>query len=196
MGRLSRLAKLNCMKNFIAIITVLIASVVANNAINSRQLNTDNCVTYEDLFNDFASLYGEKQSEAETNASDLLAFADRFQGTKYLLGANGPNRFDCSGFTSYVFRHFGYNLARRASHQINDGEKVSKGDVRPGDLVFFNGRSINGRIGHVGIIYDVNDNGTFTFIHASIHGVRHNNSTDNYYARRYMGACRILSADN
>ena len=193
--------KSKSMKKIITIISILIASIAANNAVNSHQLNNETTVTYEELFNDFSALYGEKQAEAaeaavEAKADDLLAFADRFLGTKYLLGANGPNRFDCSGFTSYVFRHFGYNLARRASHQINNGEKVSKNNVRPGDLVFFNGRAINGRIGHVGIIYDVKDNGTFTFIHASIHGVRHNNSTDDYYARRYMGACRILSSES
>ena len=190
------------MKKLIAIITILLAGVAVNNTINSRQLNqADENVTFEDLFNDFNSLYGgEKQQngqsvEADANAAELLAYADRFLGTKYLMGANGPNRFDCSGFTSYVFRHFGYSLARRASHQIFNGDKVSKNEVRPGDLVFFNGRAINGRIGHVGIIYDVKDNGTFTFIHASIKGVRHNNSTDDYYARRYMGACRILGSE-
>lgn len=193
------------MKKIITIFTILLASIAANNSINSKQLNnTDESVTFEDMFSAFNATYGIEQAaeateddiKADANASALLAYADKYLGTRYLMGANGPNRFDCSGFTSYVFRHFGYNIARTASRQIFDGKKVAKNEVRPGDLVFFNGRAINSRIGHVGIIYDVKDDGTFTFIHASIKGVRHNNSTDSYYARRYMGACRILGQES
>lgn len=100
---------------------------------------------------------------------DILDYASKFKGTRYLLGATGPNRFDCSGFTSYVFSKFGYRLQRTSREQVNDGKVIAKNELKPGDLVFFNGRRAGGsRIGHVGIVTSAdNENGTFEFIHAS-----------------------------
>ena len=125
---------------------------------------------------------------------NLLKFAYRFKGVPYRLGANGPHRFDCSGFTSYVFREFGYKLNRRASHQVHNGKRVERGNLLPGDLVFFGGRSNRGGIGHVGIITEVDPNGhDFSFIHASTHkGITVNHSSDSYYRVRYRGACRVI----
>ena len=124
----------------------------------------------------------------------LLNFAYRFKGVPYRLGANGPHRFDCSGFTSYVFREFGYKLARRASLQVHNGKRVDRGNLQPGDLVFFGGRSNRGGIGHVGIITAVDANGhDFHFIHASTrNGITVNHSSDSYYRVRYRGACRVI----
>ena len=125
---------------------------------------------------------------------NLLSFAHKFKGVPYRLGANGPHRFDCSGFTSYVYKEFGYKLARRASLQVHNGKKVERGNLKPGDLVFFGGRSNRGGIGHVGIITEVDANGhDFSFIHASTHnGITVNHSTNSYYRVRYRGACRVI----
>ena len=125
---------------------------------------------------------------------NLLNFAYRFKGVPYRLGANGPHRFDCSGFTSYVFKAFGYKLARRASLQVHNGKRVERGNLQPGDLVFFGGRSNRGGIGHVGIITEVDANGhDFHFIHASTrNGITVNHSSDSYYRARYRGACRVI----
>ncbi|MBR6490614.1 MAG: C40 family peptidase [Muribaculaceae bacterium] len=92
------------------------------------------------------------QEDVDLQINDLLSFAHKFRGVPYRLGANGPHRFDCSGFTSYVYKNFGYKLARRASLQVNNGKRIERGNLKPGDLVFFGGRSNRRSIGHVGFI--------------------------------------------
>lgn len=128
--------------------------------------------------------------DAEIKA--LLDYAATFKGTRYRSGSSSPKGFDCSGFTSYVFSKFGYSLTRSSRSQINDGEKVEKNELKPGDLVFFNGRAVGKRIGHVGIVTEVDTtNGNFKFIHASnSRGVTVSASEEPYYKRRYVGACR------
>ncbi len=125
----------------------------------------------------------------------LLNFAASFTGTRYRYGATGPKAFDCSGFTSFVFGQFGYALNRSSHQQINNGEQIERNNLRPGDLVFFNGRAVNSkRIGHVGIVTEVDSTGDgFSFIHASTsQGVCISKSDDAYYSRRYIGACRPI----
>lgn len=139
--------------------------------------------------------YESRDSVAESQLIEkMLNFAVSFTGSRYRYGATGPKAFDCSGFTSYVFGKFGYALNRSSHQQINNGEQIERGDLRPGDLVFFNGRSVNKRIGHVGIVTEVDSTGDgFSFIHASTsQGVCVSKSDDAYYSRRYMGACRPI----
>ena len=124
---------------------------------------------------------------------ELLEYAKSFIGTRYRSGSSSPNGFDCSGFTSYVFKNFGYQLTRSSCSQVSDGTPVAKNDLQPGDLVFFNGRARGNRIGHVGIVTEAdNAGGTFKFIHAASRGVRESHSTESYYLVRYMGACRVI----
>ena len=125
--------------------------------------------------------------------TDLLEFAMRHQGKPYRHGATGPNAFDCSGFTFYVFKQYGITLphSAHAQHQLGDG--VERGDEQPGDLVFFGGKkNSGGRIGHVGIVVASTDDG-FNFIHASCsRGIMINHSQEKYYKARYRGAKRII----
>ncbi len=122
---------------------------------------------------------------------EILDYAFQFQGVRYRRGASSPSGFDCSGFTSYVFKKFGYDLDRSSGAQINNGRRVSRNELRPGDLVFFNGRAVGNRIGHVGIVTEVDGN-SFKFIHAASTGIRESHSSEYYYSRRYMGACRVV----
>ena len=129
---------------------------------------------------------------------ELLDYAKTFIGVPYLLGASGPERFDCSGFTSYVFREFGYNLPHNSVMQFRDSQPVeSFSDLRKGDLVFFGARNSIRNIGHVGIVVDVDlDRGMFRFIHASTsNGVEIQRSTSPYFMMRYMGAGRVLKEE-
>ena len=126
---------------------------------------------------------------------ELLDYAKTFIGVPYRLGAPGPDRFDCSGFTSYVFREFGYNLPHNSVMQFRDSVPVeSFSDLRKCDLVFFGARNNIREIGHVGIVVDVDlERGMFRFIHASTsNGVEIQRSTQPYFMMRYMGAGRIL----
>lgn len=124
---------------------------------------------------------------------ELLEYAKSFIGTRYRSGSSSPNGFDCSGFTSYVFKNFGYQLTRSSRSQVSDGTPVAKNDLQPGDLVFFNGRSVGKRVGHVGIVTEVKGDGKFNFIHSSNgKGVTVSSSEEAYYKRRYVGASRVI----
>lgn len=124
---------------------------------------------------------------------DMLQYARKFMGTRYVRGGQSPKGFDCSGFTSYVFSQFGINLSRTSASQFGEGTKVNKGEVQPGDLLFFAGRAANGRVGHVAIAIDADPvSGEVTFIHAATGGVKIDKTTAPYYARRYLGARRII----
>ena len=102
----------------------------------------------------------ENPGNATTDA--IIEYSKQFLGTPYVYGANGPDSFDCSGFTKYVFAHFGYSLNRSASGQLDNGKEVALSEIQPGDLVFFIYDGATTRASHVGI-YIGNDQ----FIHAS-----------------------------
>ena len=134
-----------------------------------------------------------EQNNRSSVVDQLISYAYRFRGTPYRYGASSPRGFDCSGFTSYVFKRFGISLDRSSRGQISDGVRVKRNDLQPGDLVFFQGRSGRGGIGHVGIVTRVNDDNTFHFIHSACSsGVTESKNTESYYSRRYVGACRVL----
>lgn len=137
----------------------------------------------------------DEESENALMVADMISFAKRFLGTRYVRGGKSPKGFDCSGFTSYVFRQFGYSLNASSAGQFSQGEKLCKEEVAPGDLLFFTGRnSRSGRVGHVGIAIANNpETGEITFIHAAIGGgIRIDRISTPYYATRYMGARRVL----
>ena len=116
-----------------------------------------------------------------TTGEDIVAYAKKFLGYKYVYGASGPNSFDCSGFTSYVYKHFGYSLNRTSGGQRSNGTGVSKSDLEPGDIVCFSG--------HVGIYIGGNK-----FIHAANpkKGVIISSLSESYYVKTYITARRIL----
>ena len=120
----------------------------------------------------------------------------KYIGVPYRSGRMNPKvGFDCSGFTTYVFKKENIQLTRSSRSQFTEGVEVSScTDLQKGDLVFFGGsRSSSSSIGHVGIVTDVNPStGTFSFIHASRTGIRISSSDEPYYAKRYVGARRIL----
>ncbi|MGM9804070.1 MAG: C40 family peptidase [Muribaculaceae bacterium] len=140
-----------------------------------------------------SQLYGSSQYD---EIRELLDYAATFKGTRYRRGSSSPKGFDCSGFTSFVFKKFGYELNRSSRTQVNNGTPVAKNELQPGDLVFFNGRAVGKRVGHVGIVTEVKDDGKFEFIHSSNgRGVVVSSSEEPYYKRRYVGASRVISAD-
>lgn len=136
------------------------------------------------------------EDELEAIKGELVSFAKNFIGTRYRRGAKGPKAFDCSGFTSYVFRKFGYSLGPASHVQGTQGDSVNEFlEAQPGDLIFFSGSRVSRRVGHVGMVVDVDrDNGTVRFIHASISkGVVIDKYPDGgYYSRRFIGVRRVL----
>lgn len=128
----------------------------------------------------------------KTVATDLITAAKKHIGARYRIGSSGPSAFDCSGFTSYVFKHLGITLNRSSQEQHKQGSAITDTkDLLPGDLVFFGRRGKH--VNHVGIVVDVDPDGTFQFIHASTsRGVRIDDSTDDYWSPRFVDARRIL----
>lgn len=122
-----------------------------------------------------------------SKGSEVVNYACKFLGKPYVYGAAGPNAFDCSGLTQYVYNRFGIDLSRTTYSQVNQGIKVDKSNLRAGDLVFFN---TEGSISHVGIYI-----GNGEFIHAPRTGkpVMVSSLVDGYYAQRYATARRILN---
>ena len=126
-----------------------------------------------------------------TNATGeaVVAYAKQYLGYKYVAGGASPSKgFDCSGFTQYIYKHFGINLNRVSRDQSKNGVSVEKANLQQGDILLFRGSS-GSAIGHVGIYI-----GGGKFIHAE------NPSTDvcitslssSYYSTRYVGARRVI----
>ena len=123
---------------------------------------------------------------ASSNGSSIVATAKQYLGYKYVYGGSSPSTgFDCSGFTSYVFKQHGISLSRTAAGQYGNGVAVSRANLQPGDLVMFGKSGIN----HVAIYI-----GGGQIIHASTPstGVRIDSLTTGYYNNNYAGARRIL----
>lgn len=122
---------------------------------------------------------------------EIVAYGKLFIGTPYVWGGNDlKNGVDCSGLTKKVFEGFDINISRLSYTQVNDGKEVSKSELRPGDLVFFDtsGKN-NGHISHVGIYA-----GNNMFLHADCtRGVMISSLSNVYYERNYVTGSRILS---
>ncbi|HOK53832.1 MAG TPA: NlpC/P60 family protein [Armatimonadota bacterium] len=133
------------------------------------------------------------QAQAKNNTKDdgkpaVVRTALAFRGAKYVRGGTGARGFDCSGFTRHVFAKYGVNLPHSSKAQASCGKHVDKKDLQPGDLVFF--ATYRSSISHVGIY--IGDN---KFIHASTPrtGVIVSSLGEQYYAKRYRGARRVLA---
>lgn len=119
--------------------------------------------------------------------SSLIATAMKYLGCSYVSGGSGPSGFDCSGFVSYVHRRHGISVSRSSRSLFHQGSPVSRNDLQPGDVVFFE-RTYRAGISHVGLYI-----GNGKFIHASNHrgGVKITDLDSDYYASRYVGARRM-----
>ena len=84
-----------------------------------------------------APIYTASRGATAVSEGAIIAYASKFLGTPYLWGGTSTAGFDCSGFTQYVYAHFGISVGRTTFDQINDGVEVSRDNLKPGDLVFF-----------------------------------------------------------
>ena len=124
---------------------------------------------------------------ADAVAQDVIDVAASLIGRPYVWGAEGPNAFDCSGLTQYVYQQFGIELPRRAISQSRFGDAAGR-RFRRGDLLFFSTDTRKSEVTHVGL-YE----GNGVMIDASKrHGrVRRDDLSDEYWVERFMFARRV-----
>ncbi len=125
-----------------------------------------------------------------SKGEEVVNYAKQYLKCKYVYGASGPSTFDCSGFTMYVFKHFGISLSHSATAQSKKGTYVAKENLQPGDLVFFKDYQTMDGIGHCGIYV-----GDGNFIHASSgtgYCVKLSTLLTGSYNTRYSTARRII----
>lgn len=125
----------------------------------------------------------------KSKGEEIVEYAKKYLGCKYVYGGSGPNTFDCSGFTMYVLRNFGVTLSHSATAQSRVGTYVAKENLQPGDLVFFTDYETGSGIGHCGIYI-----GDGNFIHASSgtgYCVKISTLASGSYQKRYETARRV-----
>lgn len=118
--------------------------------------------------------------------AEVLSYAAQFLGTPYVYGGSTPDGFDCSGFTSYVFKNTVGSIPRVAQAQFDATTRVAMDELLPGDLVFFGSSASS--ISHVGIYV-----GDGTFIHSPHTGeVVKYESLSGSYETRFQGGARVI----
>lgn len=130
---------------------------------------------------------GRVEVTATGAAQSIIEEVGRWYGTPYVYGGSTRNGTDCSGFTQSVYRTVGIEIPRRASRQAAAARNVSRGSLRPGDLVFFN--TSGSGISHVGIYL-----GDGNFAHAATsRGVVRESLSHPYYTTRFVQGGRFLN---
>ena len=134
----------------------------------------------------------QNQQELTTSSKgqEIVNYAKQYLGCKYVYGGSGPTTFDCSGFTMYVYKHFGVSLSHSARAQSKNGTYVAKENLQLGDLAFFKDYETMDGIGHCGIYI-----GDGNFIHASSgtgYCVKISTLLSGSYNKRYETARRLF----
>lgn len=135
-----------------------------------------------------ASNSGSSDSTHPTvTGAQILSEAQKYLGTPYVYGGASPSGFDCSGFVYYVLKCLGYSPNRTPAAQYQHGTFVAKGNLQPGDIVFF-ANTYGSGISHVGIYAG---NGQFIHSPNSRSTVSYSDLTSGYWAQHYYGARRV-----
>ncbi|HEV7621605.1 MAG TPA: C40 family peptidase [Flavisolibacter sp.] len=115
---------------------------------------------------------------------NLFKLIDEWIGTRYKLGGCSKYGIDCSAFMQVIFASiYGISLPRTAKEQYNLTRRISRTELKEGDLVFFN---TVGGVSHVGMYLQNNK-----FVHASSSGVTISDLYDDYWARKFIGVGRL-----
>ena len=140
------------------------------------------------ICSDYVAQVDASVAASSGTGSQIAQYALQYVGSPYVYGGSSPSGFDCSGFTTYVMKHFGYSVNRTASGQMDNGTAVDRSQLQPGDLVFFNSGNSSKRATHVGIY---TGNGQFVHASTSTTGVIVSDLNSSYYSRTYVGARRL-----
>ncbi|WP_123041544.1 C40 family peptidase [Cohnella candidum] len=124
----------------------------------------------------------------KTKADKIISTGKKYLGVKYRFGAPSgvTYAFDCSSFTQYIFKRNGISLPRTSSSQAAKGKKVTKAQLKKGDLVFFKRPGKSG-VGHVAVYI-----GNNKMLGASGKKVQVSSLSSNYWKKNYITARRVL----
>lgn len=159
-------------------------------ATNEEQETTSRGADERNIENKQEEQVASTSKTYSSTGEEIAALAQEYLGCPYVYGGSGPDSFDCSGFTMYIYKQFGVNLSHSATAQSKVGEYVDKEDLMPGDLVFFKDYQTMDGIGHCGIYVGDGD-----FIHASSgtgYCVKTSTLLSGSYNTRYETARRIF----
>ncbi|WP_223649598.1 C40 family peptidase [Hymenobacter psoromatis] len=129
----------------------------------------------------------------------IVGFALRQVGSPYLYAGMSPvSGFDCSGFVSYVFGHFGVPTPHSTALLIDVGQPVPRAEAQPGDIVVFTGTAATSTTpGHAGIVISALGETPLRFVHASsaqrASGVKISQVEGSGYERRFMQVRRVIA---
>lgn len=162
----------------------------------SRSAEVRDTQTHIEVNDSITNNVTNNNESSSTKGNEIVEYAKQYLNCPYVYGAAGPNSFDCSGFTMYVYQHFGVSLPHGATSQsyygteINASKSELRSKLKAGDLVFFLDYPSYDGIGHVGIYI-----GDGNFIHASSgtgYCVKISTLLDGGYYDRYTAARRIF----
>ncbi len=170
---------------------------ITNRSLTEPRENKEDATEIEekkiDSISDTKTATSNKNSTSSSGikGTDVVAYAKKYLGHKYVWGGDGSNgTFDCSGFTMYVYKHFGVSLPHYTVSQYNSGKgkKITKqSDLKMGDIVYLTDYVTGAPCGHCGIY--ISDG---KFIHADSTVMKVNISDLNgMYKGRFCGALRI-----
>ena len=141
-------------------------------------------------------VFSQSKENINLNKDSLVNYAKSFLGTPYKWGGISSSGFDCSGFVSFVFRHFEITTPHGARDYYKLGKNISIDSCQKGDVILFTGTNFSRKsVGHVGIIIS-NFGEPAKFIHSSSsknhRGVTITDYKNSAYPKRFMGIKRIL----
>ena len=164
-----------------------------NNNLDSNnqtiQINNQNSNVNSNISASITTSVNNNTESINPNMDKAIKLLKEQVGKPYVWGANGPDSFDCSGLVRYIYKNaLGKDIPRVSEDQSKVGQAVSREDLQPGDLVFFDTMD-KGKVSHVGMYI-----GNGQMIHAS-YGQKKiviANFNDSYYQKAYVNARRVL----
>jgi peptidoglycan DL-endopeptidase CwlO len=115
------------------------APAPAASAVTAPRVSVENSVAATVATSDRKRKTSRSARSFAVRASRVMATGNSLKGVPYRRGGATPRGFDCSGFTSYVYRKAGISLPHSATAQMHRARRISRSQARPGDLVFFRG---------------------------------------------------------
>lgn len=163
---------------------------------SQSQMPKDNSALIEEIWPDSQRVLTRMTDTSlfKIDRNAFVNYAKSLTGTPYVYAATDPAvGFDCSGFITYVFRHFNLSVPRSSIEFTNYGQEVYKENVRPGDLILFTGTNPAERfVGHMGIVVDNSDSLRFTHsTSGKAMGVT-TTALNEYYMKRFVKFIKVI----